>query len=142
MTCHPEIEDRLAAFRAARQMPADGVSAQVRAVLCAIHDDLFEPRLNVATIKARCRIRDHSFSCYFKFEVGASIKHYIESLRLEAARALLQDTRISVAEAALAVGYVHLQTFYDAFERRVGSTPGESRRDPSRDLAGLTEGAG
>jgi transcriptional regulator GlxA family with amidase domain len=129
MTCQRKVEHRLTAFREAHPAPAHGVSPPVLSVLRAVHDGMFDPRLNVADLRTRCGISDHNISSYFKFEVGVSIKHYVEGLRLDAARALLEDAQVSVAEAALAVGYVHLQTFYSAFSRCFGVPPGELRHD-------------
>ncbi|MGH7718255.1 MAG: helix-turn-helix domain-containing protein [Steroidobacteraceae bacterium] len=48
-------------------------------------------------------------------------------MRLEAATVLLQGP-VTAAEVAQSVGYDYTQTFYAAFERRYGCTPGVFRR--------------
>jgi AraC-like DNA-binding protein len=129
MTRRQHIEERLNAFLEAHRAPHEGVSCHVVAVMRRVHDSLFDPNLNVNTVKNFCGIGDNNVSCRFKHEVGVSIKSYIERLRVDAARMLLDDGRFSVAEIAQSVGYAHLQTFYAAFGRHFDGPPGEFRRD-------------
>jgi transcriptional regulator GlxA family with amidase domain len=129
MTHRGDMERRLADLRETITSPPPSRSVQVASVLRCVHDRLFDPCLNVKAIKAACRIGDHNISSRFKFEMGVSIKRYIEMNRLQAACALLEDPHYTVAEAAWAVGYAHVQTFYCAFGRHFGVPPGEARRD-------------
>jgi AraC-like DNA-binding protein len=108
----------------------------VRRLLHSIHDEVFQGALTVKQLKKRCGIGDHNVSCRFKHEVGVSIKGYIESLRLDAAAYLLARGHFTASEAAQSVGYANLQTFYPAFRRRFGCTPGEYRARMAR---GATE---
>lgn len=122
----PLIAAELEHFKA-RVLPPDGASWHVQWLLVAIRDELFSPSLNVRSPTARCHTRDHNVSSRFKVEMGVGIKHYIESLRMEAARQLLAHGRFSAVEVAHAVGYSHLQTFYGAFRRHFECTPGDCR---------------
>ena len=126
-----EIERRLREYSEAHPPDQAGLSAPVLAVLQRVHERLFDPRMNVNAIKSLCQISDNNISCRFKFEVGMSLKSYIEIQRLEAARALLEEGDCSVSQAAQAVGYVYLQTFYAAFCRHFPGSPGSLRRDSS-----------
>jgi AraC-like DNA-binding protein len=119
-----EIDAELRRFREVHPPPIEGVSWQVRELLRCIHQHLFDPSLNVGELKARCRMRDHNVSCRFGYEMGVSIKAYIESLRLEAADQILRAGIVSVSDAAQSVGYCYLQTFYRAFARHFDRTPG------------------
>ena len=134
----PLISAELQRFRERLATPEE-VSWHIRWILQAIREELFSPSLNVQSLLRRCHTRDHNVSCQFKLETGMSIKHYIESLRLEAARELLVHDRFSAAVVAHAVGYSHLQTFYGAFRRRFECTPGDCRvvREPVCDAAEL-----
>ncbi|MBY0493283.1 MAG: helix-turn-helix transcriptional regulator [Cyanobacteria bacterium] len=102
-------------------------SRSVQQLLAAIHDDVFDPQLNVQSLRARCRVQDNNISSRFRSEVGQSIKDYIDGLRLDTARRLLQETNFSIFEVSLAVGYYHPQTFYRAFHRWFKCRPGDVR---------------
>lgn len=112
-------------FLEAHPAPVDGKSLQVREILECAHGSLFSCQLNVAWLRARCRVADNNISSRFKHELGLSIKQYLEASRLEAARYVLADEARSypVGQVALAVGYRHLQTFHAAFLRRYGTPP-------------------
>lgn len=64
-----------------------------------------------------------NLSHYFKNHVGISVSDYVEGLRIEAARALLIKTRMSVADIARAVGYAQPATFMRAFKKVSGQSP-------------------
>jgi AraC-like DNA-binding protein len=129
------IEAELQQFRQACPPPLCGASWQVRKLLDALHVSVFDAAVNVQTLKDRCRIRDNNVSSLFKHEMGTSMKAYQEALRLEAACRLLEHGSFTAAEVARAVGYSNLQTFYRAFERRYGLTPGMLRRGETRKVA-------
>lgn len=115
-------------FLAADASPLARFSPSVREVLEVIYERVFDPQLTVQEVRRRCRIGDNNFSCRFRHEVGASIKEYVDSLRLRAARHLLERTTLSAAEIAQMVGYSYAQTFYRAYERRYHERPGAIRR--------------
>jgi transcriptional regulator GlxA family with amidase domain len=48
---------------------------------------------------------------------------YVEQVRVEAARRLLQTTDLTVGAIARHVGIRHAETLHRAFRRRVGTTP-------------------
>ena len=51
---------------------------------------------------------------------------YIERLRLDIALVLLRTRSYTVAEVADAVGFAYVQTFYRAFHKQFGCTPGST----------------
>lgn len=108
-------------------MPDGGVSYRVGQLLRRIHADLFDANLSVKTLKGRCRIADNNVSCHFKYEMGMSIRDYVESMRLDAAQHLLQTSSYTAFEVGQALGYCNAQTFYRAFARRFHCTPGRMR---------------
>lgn len=95
-----------------------------------IETRLFDPELNAKVIQHRCGLRDHNTSSRFRFYVGATIRDYLEDLRLEAAVRLLRESPSTVLEVAFSVGYNNLQTFYGAFRRRFACTPAAFRHAP------------
>jgi transcriptional regulator GlxA family with amidase domain len=107
-------------------------SPLIRGLLSQIHEHASEPKFSVRTAKLLCGVRDNNISCRFKHEVGASIKEYIEMLRLEVAYELLLAGTFTTADIADAVGYIYLQTFYRAFGRRFNRAPGSVSRAEMR----------
>lgn len=109
---------------AGRSLPAD-----IERLVACIEANPFDPELNAEVVKRRCGLRDHNASSRFRYYVGVSIRDYLEAGRLEAACRLLKESRVTVLEVALSVGYNSVQTFYGAFRRRYACTPAAYRRD-------------
>lgn len=99
------------------------LSLPVRELIAAINQNAFDHGLSVGALKTRCRIRDNNISSRFKHETGVSIKDYILTLRLSAAREMIRSDNRSAAEAGYAVGFRYSQTFYRAYRRRYGTAP-------------------
>ena len=108
--------------------PSGPLSRNVHRLALAIHEKLFDVDLSVKTVKKHCQLYDNNISCYFRREMGMTIKSYIESSRMQAAAHLLIGSTISVSEIACQVGYWHLETFHRVFVRHFGCTPGVYRR--------------
>jgi AraC-like DNA-binding protein len=92
-----------------------------------IQDHLFDPHLNVNTLKLKCHLRNNNVSTIFRSVIGLSIREYIENLRLEAADQLLRSGGFEIYLIAMSVGYEHQETFFRAFQRRFGCTPSRRR---------------
>jgi AraC-like DNA-binding protein len=122
------IDEHLGAFLSKKILRGDELSEELQSVLDCIHGHVFEPDLNVKTLKARCQIRDNNVSSRFRYTLGIGIKEYIESLRMEAAMLLLREEGLPVFHVAKAVGYAYEETFYRAFRRHFGCTPARHRR--------------
>lgn len=106
----------------------EDLPADIRRVLSYIEENAFDSELNVQKIKLDCRLRDNNVSSRFRFFLGATIRDYLEARRMEAAAALLRQSRATILEVAFAVGYNSLQTFYGAFRRKYSCTPDVYRR--------------
>jgi AraC family transcriptional regulator len=65
--------------------------------------------------------------CFRRF-YGCAPGDYLRLCRVERARALLVDTRLTVAEIAVRTGFVDQSHLHRAFKRSFGVTPGEFRR--------------
>ncbi|WP_353096932.1 AraC family transcriptional regulator [Tissierella praeacuta] len=65
--------------------------------------------------------------CYFcnlfKKETGITYSHYVNEIRIEKSKKLLQHTNLSILEIALSVGYNNQNYYTMAFKRFVGTTP-------------------
>ncbi len=110
-------------FRRATRAEGSHLPRNLQRILSCIHEHLYDPQLNVKTVKIWCEIFDNNITSRFRHVIGLSIKDYIESLRMRAADQLLKDDDIAVLDIAMNLGYDHPQTFYRAFHRWFGCTP-------------------
>ena len=80
--------------------------------------------LCLAEIADKYSISEVYFSQTFKAVTGENFSVYLEHIRMEKARQLLQSTDMTVEDIAYAVGYNSVNTFHKAFKRVNGVTPG------------------
>jgi transcriptional regulator GlxA family with amidase domain len=90
--------------------------------------DHLDADLTVETMARRAGMSPRSFARAFRAETGTTPAAYVEALRLEAARRLLETTDLTVGAVAAAVGMRRPETFHRAFRRRVGTTPDRYRQ--------------
>ncbi len=64
----------------------------------------------------------------FKKATGVPLKDYVQNLRVEAAKRLLESSREPVEEISVRVGYEDVSFFRQLFRRRTGLTPARYRR--------------
>lgn len=106
--------------------------------------DMMEKRLNSLILKAvnyikenyrkeialedisrEVNISPHYFSKLFKEQVGENFIDYITSLRIQKAKELLAENRLSIKEICFDIGYTDPNYFSRLFKRVVGITPTE-----------------
>jgi transcriptional regulator GlxA family with amidase domain len=87
-----------------------------------IHEDL-----DVGVLARRAAMSPRSFARVFRRETGTTPAAYVEALRVEAARRLLETTDLTIAGIAAAVGIRHAETLHRAFRRRMATTPQQYR---------------
>ena len=68
------------------------------------------------------------FSAMFKKETGEGFSRYLARVRVERAKALLQDTSLPVSEICALVGYSDIKHFSGTFKKTTGLNPGQYRR--------------
>jgi AraC family transcriptional regulator len=83
---------------------------------------------SLARLAREAEMSEFHFSRMFKRTTGRSPSQYFISLKMERARALLRQTRKSVIEIGLELGYTSPSHFAQVFRRETGSTPGAYRR--------------
>ncbi|MEV6312430.1 GlxA family transcriptional regulator [Streptomyces sp. NPDC051840] len=84
--------------------------------------------LSVETLAARARLSPRHFARAFQAETGLTPGKYVERVRLEHARRLLEDTADGVAGISRASGYGTPEAMRRAFVRALGTAPAEYRR--------------
>jgi transcriptional regulator GlxA family with amidase domain len=83
--------------------------------------------LSVGALAARANLSERSFARAFRREVGRSPAAYVETLRVERARTLLEDGAPSLEAVAPATGFSSAEVLRRAFHRHVGVSPAAYR---------------
>jgi transcriptional regulator GlxA family with amidase domain len=84
--------------------------------------------LGVESLAARARLSPRHFARAFQAETGTTPGRYVDRVRLEHARRLLEDTTDGVEEISRASGYGTPEAMRRAFVRTLGASPAEYRR--------------
>ncbi|GAA0811208.1 AraC family transcriptional regulator [Spirilliplanes yamanashiensis] len=117
---HGEVTDRpgwLAGLR----------DPHVAAALAALHGDPARP-WTLASLAATVGLSRTRLAARFTGRVGQPPMAYLLDLRMQRARTLLRDERLTVAAVAGRVGYTSDVAFAAAFRREVGAPPAAWRR--------------
>jgi transcriptional regulator GlxA family with amidase domain len=81
----------------------------------------------VERLAARVAMSPRHFARVFRAEVGCTPAAYVEQVRVEVARRLLETTSLPVEEVAATAGFGTAETLRRAFSRRVGASPTDYR---------------
>jgi len=84
--------------------------------------------LTVTALADRCHMSERNFSRVFAREVGLTPAAYVESLRLERARLLLETTEHQLEQIARECGFGTVETLRRTFARRLRASPSDYRR--------------
>lgn len=83
--------------------------------------------LGVAALARRAGMSERTFVRAWRDETGTTPAAYVESVRLEAARRLLQTSDLTVDAIARSVGFGRAERLHRAVRRRLGTTPASYR---------------
>ncbi len=83
--------------------------------------------LTVPALAERAFMSERNFSRVFAREVGSTPAAYVESLRLERARLLLETTELQLEEIAGRCGFGTVETLRRTFARRLSASPSDYR---------------
>jgi transcriptional regulator GlxA family with amidase domain len=117
-----------------RQPHADSV---VRTCEAWLDEHFHEPGAVTAAVAAS-GIPERSLKRRFKVATGMTLISYIQNLRIEEAKRLLETEEISIEQTSMHVGYENLAFFRRLFKRSTGLTPGQYRR-MLRPIAGAAD---
>ncbi|MFF1630886.1 GlxA family transcriptional regulator [Streptomyces sp. NPDC058272] len=84
--------------------------------------------LSVESLAARARLSPRHFARAFQAETGMTPGRFVERVRLEHARRLLEDTADGIEEISRASGYGTPEAMRRVFVKTLGSAPAEYRR--------------
>lgn len=84
--------------------------------------------LGLREIADACGLSERHFSRAFKRSEGVTPHRWLLQMRVERAKDLMKDGRLSLAEVGLACGFSDQSHFSRTFQRSTGCTPGQWRR--------------
>ncbi|MET9759013.1 GlxA family transcriptional regulator [Streptomyces sp. NPDC006372] len=84
--------------------------------------------LSVESLAARARLSPRHFARAFRAETGMTPGRYVDRVRLEHARRLLEDTADGIEEISRTSGYGTPEAMRRAFLKTLGTPPAEYRR--------------
>ncbi len=90
--------------------------------------DHLDHDLSVAALAERSHMSPRNFARVFRREVGVAPASYVESLRVERAKLLLQSTDLGIPEVGSRCGFGTVETLRRSFARALGVSPGEYRQ--------------
>jgi AraC-like DNA-binding protein len=97
-----------------------------RAASLLLQDIVHPPTLEF--LSGQVGLSSFQLSRIFRAEVGRTIPGLLRQRRMEQAASLLRESKSSVGEIAISVGYHSMSAFCRGFEREMKMTPSEYRQ--------------
>ncbi|WP_394830379.1 DJ-1/PfpI family protein [Pendulispora rubella] len=91
--------------------------------------------LSVASLAGRAGVSPRHFARMFRTELGVTPADYVDSVRVDAARRLLEDGSGAPKQVADRCGFTNVNGLRRAFLRCVGVTPAEYRKRYANDIS-------
>ncbi len=95
-----------------------------------IHNN-FSTEISLDRVAGTAGISKYHFSRLFKEMTGLTYQSYLNRVRIEQAKKLLNDDALSITDTGYAVGYSDLTHFERIFKKLTGITPSQFRRRTS-----------
>ncbi len=89
--------------------------------------DNYNVNLSVGEIAAKVFLGPDYFRKLFREVTGRSVSAYLQDVRIDEARRLLKTTDEPIKDIGAKIGYCDQKSFYQAFKKVTGKTPGEYR---------------
>lgn len=99
----------------------------VNDILSFITQNIHNEDLSVAMISENFQMSPTSMSKYFKKQTGVGLLDYINRYRIQCAKELLSNSKLSIKEIGEKLGFLNSNTFIRVFKKHEGTTPGVYR---------------
>lgn len=99
----------------------------------------YAAELTLERMAERLKLSSGYLSVYFKRKSGMNFLEYLNQVRIEKAKELLQLTELKVQEIGERVGYTSSNSFFRMFKKWTGLTPGDYRRQMHEQADGSRE---
>ena len=100
--------------------------SKLRQVISYIQDNL-ERDISLAELASVAHVSSHHFGKLFKQSMGVTPHQYVMMSRIERAKELLTNKKLSLAEVSLISGFCHQSHFTNVFRRYTTFTPRQYR---------------
>lgn len=107
-------------------------SILIEQVKYLVHQNYAES-LSLSELAASVFTNPSYLSRVFKEETGIPLSHYINHVRIQKARELLEDTEELIIDIAVACGYNYIPHFNRVFKELTGMTPGAYRKSQRKE---------
>jgi two-component system, response regulator YesN len=74
----------------------------------------------------------HHFSRTFKNAMGVTFQKYLNERRVEKAKDMMKNSRLTITEIAFFVGYADMTNFTRMFRKETGYTPSQYKKIPQK----------
>lgn len=105
-----------------------GASGTVREALSYIHENS-SLGITLTRVSEAAHVNSSYLSTLFKKEMGINLSGYVQNLRLENARDMLDKTDMSITEIAISCGFDSASYFTKLFREKYNKTPRQYRGD-------------
>ena len=106
--------------------PVHPVPSSLAEVMAWIEEHLGDP-LSLQVVARHAHVSERTLARQFREEAGTSLMQWVGHRRVERARALLEDSDLSVSQVGYATGFGSAETLRRQFARMTGTTPGAYR---------------
>lgn len=101
--------------------------ARMTEIVEYLKENYNDPNLSVSSVADYFHLNPSYLSRIFKRLMGVGFSDYIQWVRVEEAKELLRDKKLSIREVSQLVGYTGVQTMNRAFKKLEGTTAGGYR---------------
>jgi transcriptional regulator GlxA family with amidase domain len=91
-------------------------------------EENYAERITIAMLAERCAVGKRTFERRFKQSTGESPIAYLQKVRINAAKTLLETPHSTFEEVTYHVGYEDISSFRKVFQRYTGLRPKEYQR--------------
>jgi AraC-like DNA-binding protein len=92
-------------------------------------EEHYKENITLEQISIHMFLSKYYISHLFSDQLGVSLTHYINSLRIEETVKLLTTTEIPITDICFSVGFSSIRTFNRVFFDRIGTSPKEYRKN-------------
>ena len=92
--------------------------------IACVREHFREHDFNVSRMADLLGVSVPYLSKYFKEHAGVNLLGYLNSVRIDYAKKLIAEEKLTVAAAADRAGFENINTFIRLFKKYVGDTPG------------------
>ncbi len=122
-----QIGERMPGETAPAQNPAGYKKRNIVDIVTYVHAHYLEDNFSVKYMAFYFDTSVSNISHFFKKNMGVTISQYVEQIKLEKAKDMLENSDMRVSEIAQALRYANSTVFIEMFKKYEGVTPGGYR---------------